>query len=99
LDLLQQATASGLAEDCFETLLTFTPVKVINMRDKTTGSSLLHYAAIHYQKDLILKILKKGADIMARDNEGRLPLQLALNNKNSKLLFLLSTLHCSLLFH
>jgi hypothetical protein len=84
LALLQQASTSSLTEDSFETLLSFTPAKSINMRDRTTGSSLLHYAAIHYKKDLILEILKKGGNVMARDIIDRLPLQLALSAKNSK---------------
>jgi hypothetical protein len=47
-------------------------------------TELLHYAAANCDRDIILKILQRGADIMAEDSRHRLPLEMAIDYKNSK---------------
>jgi hypothetical protein len=59
-------------------------------------NALLQYAAVNCDRDIILNILQRGADIMAEDSEQRLPLQMAIDYKNSKCDFLIQKqyLHC-----
>jgi hypothetical protein len=59
-------------------------------------TELLHYVAAYCDRDIILSILQRGADIMAEDSEQRLPLEMAIAYKNSKCDFLLQKqyLHC-----
>jgi ankyrin repeat protein len=58
--------------------------------ETTRINALLHSAAANCSKDTILKILQRGADIMAGDSNHRLPLEAAIANKNSKYIFLQS---------
>jgi hypothetical protein len=46
----------------------------------------LHFASAFCISNTILKILQRGADIMAVDSKNRLPLELAIANNNSKFL-------------
>jgi ankyrin repeat protein len=57
------------------------------------GQTLLHYAAAHSSSDTILKILHRGGNLMVEDMKNCLPLEKALANKNSKLLFIKIYLH------
>ena len=38
------------------------------MSDKYTGETLMHYAAVNCDRQIICKILEKDADIMIKDN-------------------------------
>jgi ankyrin repeat protein len=63
--------------------LDITPDEDINMKNED-GRTLLHVAASNYSKEIIVKILNKGGNIMAEDTESSLPLALAIKNSNSK---------------
>lgn len=72
----------------------------INVKDKFTGDTVLHYAVVNCGSNIIEKILEKGADVMLENNRAcfdyntgtrskdqttDLPLQVAIRNKRSKL--------------
>jgi hypothetical protein len=85
LKLLPKTPGSDAPDvELIETLLEYTPDKNINMGDPATGETMLHYAATYYKRDIILKVIEKGGNIMARDKNDSLPLLLALNKKNRK---------------
>jgi ankyrin repeat protein len=52
------------------------------------GGTLLHYAAANCNKKTILTLLRWDADILLEDSEHRLPVEVAIHYKNSKLLIL-----------
>ena len=73
-----------------------------NFRDKITGDTLLHHAVANCDKDTILKILQKGADVTLKNYVRRynykkekcsqsvsryLPLEIAVEGGKSRLLF------------
>jgi ankyrin repeat protein len=59
-------------------------VKVLRKRD-SLGNTLLHYAATHGNTDLIKFMVEQGADINARGDLERTPLQLAVaDNQDAK---------------
>jgi ankyrin repeat protein len=78
------AKASDQDKRLLADLIDFTPDENINMEDKETGMTLLHAAASISKHMDIKKILNKKANIMAEDKNGRLPLELAVKNRNSK---------------
>jgi ankyrin repeat protein len=78
------AKASYQDKRLLEDLIDFAPDENINMEDKETGMTLLYAAAIFSNSDTIKKILDKKANIMVQDKNGRLPLELAVQNGNSK---------------
>jgi ankyrin repeat protein len=75
--------ASDLDSKLIDQLLAITPDKDINMRDEN-GRTFLHVAASNYGKNIILKILEKGGNIMAQNKKCCLPLQLSIQKRNSK---------------
>jgi ankyrin repeat protein len=77
--------ASAPNQKNIELLLDKTLKEDINKTDKVTGRTLLHCAAAtSCGKEIIETILDRGGDILAEDNEGKLPLQLAIDGESSK---------------
>jgi ankyrin repeat protein len=71
-----------------ENFLDIIPNEDINMKNGD-GRTLLHVAASYYSKEIIVKILNKGGNIMAQDKKNWLPLQFAIKHSNSKLFSLI----------
>jgi hypothetical protein len=61
---------------------------IIDATKEPNINGLLLCAAAHCDSDTILKILKRGADFMAKDLNHCLPLELAIAENNSKYPFL-----------
>jgi ankyrin repeat protein len=81
------ANSYGLDVNLTEHLCDITSEENINMKDDTNGITLLHAAASLSERFTIKDILKKTANVMVRDKNGSLPLELAVKNGNSKLFF------------
>jgi ankyrin repeat protein len=64
-------------------------VMMIDGAEESNINELLHCAAAYCDRDTILQILQRGADIMAKDAKHCLPLEVAIINKNSELFFLM----------
>jgi hypothetical protein len=85
LPLLElSAKATDLDEKLVKDLLDITPKENINMTYQDKRTTLLHIASSYYSKDIIGKILNNGGDIMAGDETNKMPLQLGIENGNSK---------------
>ena len=56
--------------------------------NKETGDTLLHYAVIHGSPKAIENILERGGDVMLENSRKEIPLEAAINNNTSKLIFL-----------
>jgi ankyrin repeat protein len=59
---------------------------MIEVAQESNMNVLLHSAAACCDRDTILQLLQRGADIMAKDSKHCLPLEVAIANKNSKIL-------------
>jgi hypothetical protein len=57
---------------------------MIEVAQESNMNVLLHSAAAFCERDTILNILQRGADIMAENANHRLPLEVAIDHKNSK---------------
>lgn len=49
-------------------------VKDIEISDDTNGKKAIHYASYFNQKELVEKLIKRGANVNSRDSTGRTPL-------------------------
>jgi ankyrin repeat protein len=67
---------------------------MIDASEESNLNALLYCAAALCDRDTILKILQRGADIMAGNSNHRLPLEVAIAHKNSKYLFIALTIIC-----
>jgi ankyrin repeat protein len=67
------------------------------MNDASEESNVklpLHCVAAFCDRDTILKSLQRGADILAGNSNHRLALEVAIDHKNSKYLFIPLTITC-----
>jgi ankyrin repeat protein len=46
--------------------------------------TLMHFVAVDCNKDTILTLLRRGADVTLEDSLQQLPLEVAIDNNNSK---------------
>lgn len=61
----------------------------ISVTDFQQGRTVLHMAAAHGHRKVVRLLLKKGADISARDNRGLTALDWAMYHRNEKVAQLL----------
>ncbi len=64
-----------------DSMLTTTPIQVKDHR----GRSLLHWAAACKQKEIFDFLIAKGADVNAEDNQGKIPMHIAIHFGSSQL--------------
>jgi ankyrin repeat protein len=62
----------------------------VNTRQAGEGLTPLHYAAAHGHEDIVRQLLKRGADIAAKNSDGKTPLMMAEERGHASLVALLS---------